>query len=51
VSDKQITQVCGLLQLLLPGDLVLADRGLNIYELVGMQQAEAKLPRKVSVVN
>ena len=42
--DKQITQECGLLQLLLPGDLVLADRGFNIYELVGMQQAEAKLP-------
>ena len=39
--DKQITQECGLLQLLLPGDLVLADRGFNIYELVGMQQAEA----------
>jgi len=36
VSDKQITQECRLLQLLLPGDLVLADRGFNAYELVGM---------------
>ena len=44
MSDKQITQECGLLQFLLPGDLVLADRGFNIYELAGMQQAEAKLP-------
>lgn len=44
VSDKQISQECGLLQLLLPGDLVLADRGFNIYELVGIQQTEAKLP-------
>ena len=43
-SDKQITQECGILDLLLPGDLVLADRGFNIYELVGMHQAEAKLP-------
>jgi len=44
VSDKQIIQECGLLRLLLLGDLVLADRGFNIYELVGMQQTEAKLP-------
>ena len=43
-SDKHITQECGLLRLLLPGDLVLADRGFNIYELVGMQQVESKLP-------
>ena len=44
MSDKQITQECGPLQLLLSGDLVLADRGFNIYELVSMQKAEAKLP-------
>ena len=44
VSDKQITQECGILDLLLPGDLVLADRGFNIFELVGMHKAEAKLP-------
>lgn len=45
VSGKQITQECGLLQLLLPGDLVLADRGFNTYELVGMQQAEASFTK------
>ena len=44
VTDKQITQECGILDLLLPGDLVLADRGFNIFELVGMHHAEAKLP-------
>ena len=44
VSDKHITQECGILDFLLPGDLILADRGFNIYELVGMHQAEAKLP-------
>ena len=44
VSDKHITQECGILNSLLPGDLILADRGFNIYELVAMHQAEAKLP-------
>jgi len=44
VSHKQITQECGILSLLLPGNVVLADRGFNIYELVAIHQAEAKLP-------
>ena len=44
VPDKQITQECGILDLLFPGDVVLADRGFNIYELVGIHQTEAKLP-------
>ena len=34
VSDKTIMQECGLLSKLLPGDLILADRGFNIMELV-----------------
>ena len=44
VSDKQITQECGILDLLFPGDVVLTDRGFNINELVGIHQTEAKLP-------
>ena len=44
VSDKTITQECGLLSKLLPGDLILADRGFNIMELVDQYKAKVKLP-------
>ena len=44
VSDKVLTQDCGILSKLLPGDVILADRGFNIFELVANYQAEAKLP-------
>ena len=35
VSDKYITERCGILDKLLPGDLVLADRGFTIPDSVG----------------
>lgn len=44
MSDKVITEECGILDKLMPGDLVLADRGFNIYELVAECSAYAKLP-------
>lgn len=44
VSDKTITQECGILSKLLPGDLVLADRGFNIMELVEQYKATVQLP-------
>ncbi|CAC5403235.1 unnamed protein product [Mytilus coruscus] len=44
VSDKHLTEDCGMLQKLLPGDIVLADRGFNITESVGLQCAEVKIP-------
>ena len=44
VSDVHLTQNCGLLQNLLPGDLVLADRGFTVQESVGMYYAEVKIP-------
>ncbi|XP_026096981.1 uncharacterized protein LOC113068416 isoform X1 [Carassius auratus] len=43
-SDKHITENCGLLNKLLPGDVVLADRGFNIKDSVGMMCAEVKIP-------
>uniref|UniRef100_A0A668AX52 Zgc:113019 n=1 Tax=Myripristis murdjan TaxID=586833 RepID=A0A668AX52_9TELE len=43
-SDKYITENCGLLGKLLPGDLVLADRGFDIKDSVGMMCAEVKIP-------
>ena len=44
VSDKQITEESGLLQNLLPGDVVLADRGFNIEDRVGFYCASLQMP-------
>lgn len=43
-SDKHITENYGLLNKLLPGDIVLADRGFDIKDSVGMMCAEVKVP-------
>ena len=43
-SDVYITENCGLLKNLLPGDVVLADQGFNIQEAARMFCAEVKLP-------
>ena len=44
VSDIHLTKNCGLLKHLLPGDVVLADRGFNIQEATSMYCAEVKIP-------
>ncbi|XP_065894965.1 uncharacterized protein [Dysidea avara] len=44
VSDKYLTDHCGLLGKLLPGDVVLADRGFDIAESVGLMQASLHIP-------
>ena len=44
VSDVHITENCGLLCNLLPGDLVLADRGFTIQQAAGLFCAEVKIP-------
>ena len=44
MSDFYITENCGLLQNLLPLDLVLADRGFTIQESAGLYCPEVKVP-------
>ncbi|XP_055004626.1 uncharacterized protein LOC129407470 isoform X2 [Boleophthalmus pectinirostris] len=44
VSDKQITTDSGILRNLLPGDIVLADRGFNIGDSVGFYCASLQVP-------
>ncbi|PFX31972.1 Membrane metallo-endopeptidase-like 1 [Stylophora pistillata] len=43
-SDKFLIQKCGFLKNLVPGDLVLADRGFTVHEEVWFRQAEINIP-------
>uniref|UniRef100_A0A8C5CM84 THAP-type domain-containing protein n=1 Tax=Gadus morhua TaxID=8049 RepID=A0A8C5CM84_GADMO len=44
VSDKYLTENCGFLDNIVPGDLVLADRGFNIQATLGCIMAHVKIP-------
>ena len=44
MSDKNLTENCGLLNKLLPGDTVLVDRGFDIKDSVGLFCATVTLP-------
>ncbi len=44
VSDQYLTEHCGILEKLLPGDLVLADRGFIVQDAAGVYCAEVKIP-------
>ena len=44
MSDKHITEHCRILSHLLPGDIVLAHRGFDISDLVGIMQAHLHVP-------
>ena len=44
VSDKHLTENSGILKKLLPGDVVLVDRGFDIADSVGAMQATLHIP-------
>ena len=44
VSDVHLTENCGLLAKLLPGDVILADRGFTIDQATGVYCAQVKIP-------
>ena len=44
MSDKHLTEHFGILDKLLPGDVVLADMGFDIKESFGMMQARFLIP-------
>ena len=44
VSDKYLTEHCGILKKILPGDIVLADRGFDISDSIGAMQAKLHIP-------
>ena len=43
-TDKHVMEQCGILNKLLPGDIVLADRGFDIADSVAVMGAELKIP-------
>ena len=44
MSDKYLTEHCGILNNLLPGDIVLADRGFDIADSVSAFRAQLHIP-------
>ena len=43
-SDKYLTENYGFLEFLVPGDMVMADRGFTISDSVGLKQATLTIP-------
>lgn len=43
-SDKFLTENCGILSRLVPGDMVMADHGFTIHKSVALQRAKLVIP-------
>ena len=37
ISDKEITKQCGFIEQLNPGDVIMADKGFNVQDLLGLK--------------
>ena len=44
VSDKVITQQCGFLSFIDPGDVILADRGFNVHNEIAIKGRRLEIP-------
>ena len=44
ISDKEIVRQCGFLQLLNPGDMIMADEGFNMQDLLAIHQTRLLAP-------
>ena len=44
ISDKKVTELCGIINLLEPGDMVMADRGFDIQDILAAKKIKLNIP-------